>query len=167
MVRCHFGPHTVRKCNTLQSCFCAFVSLPTQYNIHFTVFSQHQDPTMLIHQYSHVWEVDSDVRGNGCYEMAAEWVMQSGCDSKGLVNRTDTRLSSHNSSIPNRSGILMGSVVFRILSLTQTCCSRCLCDKKWHVLFLNRWQDLFEENQTDNKVSCTNEVWVLSKKRIK
>lgn len=110
-----------------------------------------------------IWtQVDSDV----C-ETAAEWVMQSGCDSKRLVNRTDTRLSSHNSSIPNRTGILRSSVVFGILSLTQTCRSRCLCDKKLHVLFLNRWQDLFEENQTDNKVSCTNEVWVLAKKHIK
>lgn len=96
-------------------------------------------------QYSHVLEVGSDV--NGRYEMAAEWVMQSrsGCDCEGLVNRTDARLSSHGSSIPNRTGIL-SCVVFGILSLTQTCCSRCLCDKKVRVLFLNRWQNLFEKN---------------------
>lgn len=34
-------------------------------------------PTMLIHQYSYVWEVGGDVRESSRYEMAAKWVMQT------------------------------------------------------------------------------------------
>lgn len=148
MVRCHFGPHTVSKCNTLQSCSCFFLSLPTQYNTHSRVFiniSVSQGRSINIHMCGK-WAATTEGMAITKRLLSESWKCTSGCDSEGLVNRTDARLSSRGSSIPNRTGILTSCLVFGILSQTQTCCSWRLCDQMLHVLSLNRLQDLFEKD---------------------